>query len=223
MMRKLDLFISKGGKKMKNKPKLVPLILTILFSSVVTSVVWAGCDEEPVVSITPRSPACVAQEFCAATTLCGETVAGVYTWTATGGIANTTSGECIPVTPSGASSFTVTATDTANGNTQDTVTGNCITTAIDATFSGCGTTLVPWVGVVGIQGIGTDFGLTSVIRYDSLLVFKLLTLPNRNTQTITQFVGLLPSRFFPAEDYPATVTVTVDGLVDTFVIPACGQ
>ena len=209
---------------MKNKLKLVTLILTILFSFAVTSVVWAACDEDPVVTITPGSPPCVAQEVCAATTLCGEKVAGTYTWTATGGIANTTSGECIPFTPSGASSFTVTATDTANGDAQDSITGNCITTtAIDATFTGCGTLLIPWFGIVEIQGTGIDFGLTSIVRYDSPLVFKLPELIGIEKTTITQFVILWPSLFFPVWDYPATVTVLVDGLSDAIEIPACGQ
>jgi hypothetical protein len=209
---------------MKNKLKLLILILTILFSFAVTSVAWAGCDEDPVVTITPSSPECVAQEFCAATTLCGAAAAGSYTWTATGGIANTTSGECIPVTPSGASSFTVTATDTANGNAQDSITGECITTtAIDATFTGCGTSLIPWFGIVEIQGTGIDFGLTSIVRYDSPLVFKLPELLGIEKTTITQFVILWPSLFFPAGDYPATVRVLVDGLSDAIEIPACGQ
>jgi hypothetical protein len=188
------------------------------------TVTVSDCDEDPVVTITPSSPACVAQEVCAATTLCGEEVAGTYTWTATGGIANTTSGECIPFTPSGAGSFTVTATDTANGNTRDSVAGNCITTtAIDAKFTGCGTPLILWFGVVEIRGTGTDFGLTSIVRYDSPLVFKLPKLLGIDKTTITQFVILSPSLFFPAWDYPATVTVSVDGLSDTIEIPACGQ
>ena len=208
---------------MNYKPKLVTAIVTILFSFVVTSVVWADCDENPVVTITPSSPTCVAQEFCAATTLCGEAVAGSYTWEATGGIANTTSGECIPVTPSGASSFTVTVTDTANGNTQDSVTGECITTAIGATFSGCGRPFGLWFGAVLIEGNGIEFARTSIVQYDSPLVIKLPMLLSQSDNTITQFVFLWPGAvFFPEWAYPATVTVTVDGLSATFFIPPCG-
>lgn len=84
IMGNVDWFISKGGKTIKKKPALATLLLTTLFSFVATSVVWADCDENPVVCITPSSPQCVAQEFCATTTLCGEAVAGIYTWTATG-------------------------------------------------------------------------------------------------------------------------------------------
>jgi hypothetical protein len=77
--------------------------------------------------------------------------------------------------------------------------------------------------VVEIHGTGTDFKARSVVRYDSPLVIKGLKLLNSNTQTITQFVLLMPSIFFPAVDYPALVTVTVDTLSGTLAIPACGQ
>jgi hypothetical protein len=95
--------------------------------------------------------------------------------------------------------------------------------SIDATFSGCGFPIFVWFGVVQIQGTGTNFTALSVVQYDSPLVFKLPKLLNQSTQTITQLVFLLPSFFFPTENYPATVTATVDGLSDTIDIPSCGQ
>jgi hypothetical protein len=98
--------------------------------------------------------------------------------------------------------------------------------SIEASTNGCGFPLFARLGVVEIQGTGTDFKPLSVVRYDSSLVIKSLKLLNRNTQTITQFVILLPSFnsiLFTTLDYPAKVTVTVDGLSDTFEIPACGQ
>jgi hypothetical protein len=66
-----------------------------------TTVTVIPCAEAPVVTITPASPACEATEFCAATTLCGASVEGTYTWTVTGGTADTTSGDCINVTSFG--------------------------------------------------------------------------------------------------------------------------
>jgi hypothetical protein len=98
--------------------------------------------------------------------------------------------------------------------------------SIESSITGCGFPLFARFGVVEIQGTGTDFKSLSVVSYDSPLVLKLAKLMNRKTQTITQFVILWPSFgsiFFSALDYPATVTVTVDTLSDTFEIPACGR
>jgi hypothetical protein len=187
-----------------------------------TTVNVISCTEAPVVTVTPSSPECVEQEFCAATTLCGEAVEGTYTWSATGGTANTTTGECVPFTPSGTGSFTVTATDTANGGS-DTVEGDCV--SIDATFTGCGSPFLIWFGVVEIQGTGTDFTLFTPVQYDSLQIVKGIKLTNTTDQIIRQFVLTLPSLgdiLFPALSYPTTVTATVQGLSDTFVVPACG-
>ena len=106
---------------------------------------------------------------------------------------------------------------------------NTCTSAIDieaSIIAGCGAPFFARLGVVEIQGTGTDFKARSVVRYDSSLVIKSLKLLNSNTQTITQFVILLPSFgsiLFTPLDYPATVTVTVDGFSDTFEIPECGQ
>ena len=97
---------------------------------------------------------------------------------------------------------------------------------IETTFEGCGFPFLARLGIVEIQGMGTDLKTLSVVRYDSPLVIKLLKLMNRRTQKITQFVILWPSFgsiFFSALDYPATVTVTVDTFSDTFEIPVCGQ
>jgi len=82
---------------------------------------------------------------------------------------------------------------------------------------------VSWVGIASIQGTGTDFGPFSIVKYDSPLVVKGLKLTNRNAQTITQFVLLLPDILFPNWSYPAMVEVTVDGNTDTFDIPSCRE
>jgi hypothetical protein len=98
--------------------------------------------------------------------------------------------------------------------------------SIEASITGCGFPLFARLGVVEIQGTGTDIKATSVVRYDSPLVLQLPKLLNRNTQTITQFVILWPSFggiLFSALDYPVAVTVTVDTLSGTFEIPVCGQ
>jgi hypothetical protein len=99
---------------------------------------------------------------------------------------------------------------------------------IEATFSGCGTRFLFWFGAVLIEGTGTDFTpLGSIVRYDPPLIKGLKLTPD--AETINQLVILLPSDllFLPGfdfpflPDYPLEVTVTVDGLSDTFVIPAC--
>jgi hypothetical protein len=95
--------------------------------------------------------------------------------------------------------------------------------SIEASITGCGFPLFARLGVVEIQGTSTDFKALSVVRYDSPLVIKSLKLLNRNTQTITQFVLLMPSIFFPAWNYPAMVPLTVNTLSGTVEIPACGQ
>jgi hypothetical protein len=100
---------------------------------------------------------------------------------------------------------------------------SCETWQFEATFEGCGTLLIPWFGVVTIQGIDTIYGPFTTVSYDSPLIVKLPKLVNRRNQAITQFVILLPSLIFPAWSYPARVEVTVDGFSDTIVIPACGQ
>ncbi len=119
--------------------------------------------------------------------------------------------------------MTVTATDTANGNAQDSSTGTCV--GIAATFQGCGRAWAYGFGIVRIQGTGTDFGLLTIVQYDSRQVIKGPKLVNRTDQTITQFVLLLPSfgPFLPVllPEYPNTVEVTVSQLSDTFEIPSC--
>jgi hypothetical protein len=95
--------------------------------------------------------------------------------------------------------------------------------SIEASIDGCGFPLFARLGIVTIQGTGTDFKSLSVVRYDSPLVGKILKLLDRDTQTITQFVLLRPSIFVPVWDYSAMVTVTVDTLESTFTIPVCGR
>jgi hypothetical protein len=188
-----------------------------------TTVQVISCTEAPVVTVTPASPECVAQEFCAATTLCGEAVEGTYTWTVTGGTADSTTGDCINVTPEGTASFTVTATDTANMNAQGSATGDCV--GIDVTFEGCGRRLAYGFGTVTIQGTGTSFNFLTPVQYDSIQVIKGLKVVNVTEQTIRQFVLLLPSfdPFLPVllPAYPNMVTATVTSLSDMFEIPSC--
>jgi hypothetical protein len=138
--------------------------------------------------------------------------------------------ECEPMTSTtttaDVTSTTTTADVTSTTTTMDVTTTTTTTPgggSIEAEFSGCGSPFLIWFGVVGIQGTDTEFGLTSIVRYSSPLVFKLPKLPNRSAQTITQLVLLWPSILFPVLDYPATVTVSVDTLSDTIDIPACGQ
>ena len=52
----------------------------------------------------------------------------------------------------------------------------------------------------------------SVVTYDPPIVFKGFKMVNPMTQTITQFVIVLPSMLPNVEPYPSTVKVTVDGL-----------
>ena len=97
---------------------------------------------------------------------------------------------------------------------------------IEATFEGCGSAFLPEFGIVTIQGTGTDFGLLSIVRYNSLMVVKVVPrLLNQQNQKMTHLVAQFPSLdpFFPVllPAYPITVVVTVDGLSDTFEIPAC--
>ena len=79
------------------------------------------------------------------------------------------------------------------------------------------------VGIVEIQGIGTNFTALSVVKYDSPLLIQTSKLLNTTNQIITQFLLLMPSILVPAGNYPATVTVTVDTVSDSVLIPPCGQ
>jgi hypothetical protein len=175
-------------------------------------------------------PPCPSSEtYTAETTVGGNTIQGTYSWELDGvsaGTSNTTNSFDVDCTEDGTKTLMV--TDTANGDITDSMTITCDcevipTESIDATLTGgCGFPFIVWFGAVQIVGTGTDFGLTSIVRYDSPLVFKVPKFLRRPTQTINQFIFTLPSIFFPAWDYPALVTVTVDGLSDTIDIPACG-
>jgi hypothetical protein len=202
----------------------------------IASIAVIVCEDDPVVTVLPASPECEETLFCALTTLCGdELTEGLYTWTVDGGTADTnSSADCILVTPSGEGNFTVTATGVATG-ASDSVTGDCISIGIEATLSenACGRQFAISFGIVTVQGTDTVFGPFTSLSYDSPAVIKGLKLVNVGAQTITQFVVLAPSIFFPGIigpglDYPTTVEVTVggfprleDGLSDTFLIPAC--
>ena len=82
---------------------------------------------------------------------------------------------------------------------------------------GSGIFLLP--GVVTIQGVGTNFKpLGNFVQYDPPALLNYFRLVNSNTQTITQFVIVVPSLFPWVPPYPATVTVTVDDFSDDMVI-----
>jgi plastocyanin len=185
----------------------------------------------PQVNISPASATLEpgdTQTFTASTTCDGATLSGTYTWTVAGGTADTLSGDSIVYTAgSTEGSFDVTATDTANGDItatatvtiQEEVPPEFIEAEYTGVFGGSALFILP--GQITIQGTGTDFTrFGSRVTYDSLLVFNYFKLVNTGTQTITQFVILWPSIIIPGQSYPATVTVTVDGLSDDVEIPS---
>jgi hypothetical protein len=94
--------------------------------------------------------------------------------------------------------------------------------SIEASTGAVGSFFFLLPGVVTIQGMETDFTLFgSVVNYNPPVLLKGFKLVNPNTQTITQFVIVLPSILLPVvSTYPTTVTVTVDGLSDDMEIGA---
>ena len=112
--------------------------------------------------------------------------------------------------------------------TCDEATDQCVNPAtiepsisIGASLSGCGLPMSVRFGIVEIQGLGTSFTALSGVKYDSPLIIPTTKLVNSSAQTITQFLFLMPSILVPLDDYPATVTVTVDALSDSVHIPPC--
>ena len=107
--------------------------------------------------------------------------------------------------------------------------GTALAQDLDANLTfGCGRVLTSWFGVVQIQGTGIEFTALSIPRYQSLppVISISPKLLNRRENTVTQFLLLFPSfgpNFFQFWNYPTTVTVTFNGLSDTFLIPACGE
>ncbi len=82
---------------------------------------------------------------------------------------------------------------------------------------GSGIFLLP--GIVTIQGMGTNFTqFGSSVTYDPPVLLNYFKLVNPNTQTITQFVIVMPDILAIAPSYPATVTVTVDDFSDDVTI-----
>jgi hypothetical protein len=176
-------------------------------------------------------PCPVSATYTAETVVC-DIVSGTYTWELDGKPAGTGNTFEVDCTETGIKVLTV--TDTANGNISDSIVIACyceppIEPPMESTFEGCGRPFFYGFGVVTIQGANTIFGPFTTLSYDSPLVLPLPRLVNRSEQRITQLVILWPSILFPAWDYPAIVEVTVDGLsspyslLDTFIIPKCGQ
>jgi hypothetical protein len=166
----------------------------------------------------------------------GNPIPGTYRWELDGKPAGTGNTFEVTCTEDGVKVLTV--TDTANGNITDSISIVCDCPSLmpplsEATFEGCGIPFFYGFGLVTIQGADTIFGPFTTLSYDSPLIVKLPKLVNRKLQRITQFVILRPSILFPAWDYPAIVEVTVSGpsspsssaysLLDTFIIPKCGQ
>lgn len=181
----------------------------------------------PEVNIGPSSVTLApdaTQTFTASTTCDGSTLSGTYTWAVSGGTLDTTSGDSVVFTAGSAGSASVTATDTANGDITATASITIqpiVTELIEAEYTGVfgGSAFLILPGQITIEGTGTNFTrFGSRVTYDSLLLLNYFKLVN--DQTITQFVLLLPSIIIPGQDYPATVTVTVDGLSDDVEIPA---
>jgi len=203
-------------------------------------VVMTGCCYFPEVTISGPivlGPPCpISATYIAETTIGDEPISGTYSWELDGvsqGTGNTSNTFEIACTEEGTKTLMV--TDTANGNLTASIVIDCYCISDDfnihaSIITGCGTPFIPWFGVVQIEGPPLiEFGITSIVRYDLPLVLPLPRLVNRKDNTITQFVILLPSLFFPVWDYPATVRVTVGDLLshhlhtDTFRIPECGQ
>jgi len=94
-------------------------------------------------------------------------------------------------------------------------------TRIEASTNAFGSVFLFLPGFVTIKGTGTDFTLFgSIINYEPPVLFKGVKVVNPLTQTITQFVIVLPSLLPNVPPYPATITVTVDGLSDDMEINA---
>ena len=186
----------------------------------------------PVVNIigpATLGPPCPASGTYTAETFCDAPIPGTYSWelngisTGTGNTSNT-----FEVTCTNDGTMTLMVRENIYGSYTDSMTIQCDCPPLmpllsEAVFTGCGRPFFYGFGVMTIQGVDTVFGPLTTVSYDSPLVLPLPRLVNRKLQRITQFVILLPSIFFPVWDYPADVTVSVDGLGDTFEIPACGQ
>ena len=107
----------------------------------------------------------------------------------------------------------------SEGETCDEQTDLCEPPGIEVSTNAVGSGIFLLPGVVTIQGMGTNFTrLGSSVTYDPLVLFNYFKLVNPNTQTITQFVIVMPSILAIVPSYPATVTVTVDEFSEDVVI-----
>ena len=97
--------------------------------------------------------------------------------------------------------------------------GTCESPRIEASTDAAGSGVFLLPGVVTIRGLGTSFKpLGNVVKYDPPVLLNYFRLVNSNTQTITQFVIVMPSIFPWVPSYPSTITVTVDDFSDDMVI-----
>jgi hypothetical protein len=97
--------------------------------------------------------------------------------------------------------------------------GVCESPHIEASTNAVGSRIFLLPGVVTIRGVGTNFtSLGNFVTYDPPVLLNYFRLLNSNTQTITQFVIVMPSIFPWVPLYPATIRVTVDDLSDDTVI-----
>jgi hypothetical protein len=95
----------------------------------------------------------------------------------------------------------------------------CETPQIELSTNAVGSGIFFLPGVVTLRGVGTNFTpFGNFIKYDPPVLLNYFRLVNSTTQTITQFVIVIPSIFPWAPAYPITVTATVDGFSDDMVI-----
>jgi len=172
-----------------------------------------GCTPE--VAITPTSATLdfgETKDFSAATTCGGATITGAYTWEVAGGTADTTSGDTIQYTAgTTAGTYTITVTDTANGDITDSVSVT-IASPITMIVSPDPMLRSHWFLLpvfMTIVGTDTNFGATSTVSFapaaSVLPLFPLIL----DAENIWELIFIMPSWLAGgAEDETLTVTVT---------------
>jgi hypothetical protein len=97
--------------------------------------------------------------------------------------------------------------------------GLCESPRIEVSTNAVGSGIFLLPGVITIRGVGTSFTpLGNFVKYDPPMLLNYFRLVNSTTQTITQFVIVMPSIFPWVPSYPATVTVTLDDFSDDMLI-----
>ena len=186
-----------------------------------------GCTPE--VAITPTSATLdfgETKDFSAETTCGGATLTGAYTWEVAGGTADTNSGDTIQYTAgTTAGTYTITVTDTANGDITDSVsvTIESPMSMVVSPAEMLRSHLVPLPVFMTIVGTDTTFGATSVVSFaPATSVWPLFPLI-LDVESIWELIFIVPSWLASgAEDETLTVTVTTgaDVVSDTAQIKA---